>query len=348
MISFVFGVLCAAIALVGLALLKTYSHVPAKELARRARKGDSVAGLLYRAATYGASLRALLWFIIGLTLAGSVIIFAGILPAWLAVCFVALLVWVGFAWIPTTNLSSLGIRLARQLAPPIAWVLDRVQPVTGRLAGLVRRHRPITVRTGLYEKSDLVELLEKQKDQPENRIPHGEINLLQHALTFGDKQVADVLIPTRVVTFVSADEPIGPIVMEELHKSGHSRFPVYDGKEDNIVGILLMRDLLASKKSGKVGDVMRKHVSYVHEDFTLYQTLQAFIKTKQHLFLVVNAFEELVGIITIEDVIEQIVGKLIVDEFDSYDDLRQVAATAAKKEHVEHKKTDSEPSDSEV
>lgn len=345
MIPFLLGIVCAAIAMIGLALLKTYSHVPAKELARRARKGDSVASLLYRAATYGASLRALLWFIIGLALATSVIIFAHILPGWLAVLFVALIVWVGFAWIPTTNLSRIGIRLARQLAPPIAWLLDRIQPVTGRLTGLVRRHRPITVRTGLYEKSDLVELLEKQKDQPENRIAVGEINLLQHALTFGDKLVADVLIPTRVVSFVNAEEPIGPIVMEELHKSGHSRFPVYEGEQSNIVGILLMRDLITNKKSGKVSDIMRKHVSYVHEDFTLYQTLQAFIKTKQHLFIVVNGFEELVGIITIEDVIEQIVGKLIVDEFDNYDDLRQVAATAAHKEHAAHKTADKEPAE---
>jgi len=345
MLSFLFGVVCAAIALIGLALLKTYSHVPAKELARQARKGDTVAGLLYRAATYGASLRVLLWFIIGLALAGSVIIFAGILPTWLAVIFVALIVWVGFAWIPTANLSKLGIRLARQLAPPIAWLLDRLQPLNSRITRFVRRHRPITVRTGLYEKSDLVELLERQKHQPENRIPHGEIDLLQHALTFGEKQVIDVLIPSRVVSFVSVEEPIGPILMEELHKSGHSRFPVFEGTQDKIIGILLMRDLIANKKAGKVADVMRKHVSYVHEDFTLYQTLQAFIKTKQHLFIVVNAFEEQVGIITIEDVIEQIVGKLIIDEFDNYDDLRSVAATAAKKEHAEHQKADKEPAE---
>ncbi|QQS69160.1 CBS domain-containing protein [Candidatus Saccharibacteria bacterium] len=79
---------------------------------------------------------------------------------------------------------------------------------------------------------------------------------------------------------------------------------------------------------------MRRKVTYVHEDFTLYQTLQAFIKTKQHLFIVVNSFEEYVGIITIEDVLERVIGKLIVDEFDRYDDLRAVAAAAAKKDHA--------------
>jgi CBS domain containing-hemolysin-like protein len=81
----------------------------------------------------------------------------------------------------------------------------------------------------------------------------------------------------------------------------------------------------------------------VHEDFTLYQALQAFLKTKHHLFLVVNSFEELVGILTIEDVLEQMIGKPIVDEFDRYDDLRAVAAAAAHKDHTEHKKDKAEP-----
>jgi magnesium and cobalt transporter len=122
--------------------------------------------------------------------------------------------------------------------------------------------------------------------------------------------------------------------MGELHASGHSRFPVYEVKKDNIVGVLYLHDLVATKRSGTVSNIMRRKVTYVHEDFTLYQTLQAFIKTKQHLFIVVNSFEEYVGIITIEDVLERVIGKLIVDEFDRYDDLRAVAAAAAHKDHA--------------
>ena len=124
------------------------------------------------------------------------------------------------------------------------------------------------------------------------------------------------------------------MLMGELHTSGHSRFPVYEAKKDNIVGVLYLHDLVATKQSGVVRTVMRRKVTYVHEEFTLYQTLQAFIKTKQHLFVAVNSFEEYVGIITIEDVLERVIGKLIVDEFDTYDDLRAVAAAAARKDHA--------------
>ena len=343
MISLILGLLCALVALSFLSLLKTYQHIPAREVKRMARAGDTIASSLYRPIAYGASLSVLLWVVVGVAVALSLLLFANSLPFWLALLIALVIIWGGFVWIPGSDLSNLGIFTARRVAGPLAWVLERINPIVSRIAAFVHAHRPIVVHTGLYEKSDLIELLELQKDQPDNRIAAGEIELLTHALSFGDKLVADVLIPRRVVNEVSADEAIGPVLTDELHKSGHSRFPVYEGKKDNIVGILYLRDLIMNKQTGTVRSVMKTHLSYVHEDFTLYQTLEAFIKTKHHLFLVVNAFEEFVGIITVEDVIEQMTGKVIMDEFDNYDDLRAVAAKAAKKEHVEHEKAEAEP-----
>lgn len=343
MLSLILGLVCAAVVLVDLALIKTYRHVPALELKRLARHGDQVAAVFYKPVSYGVSLPVLLWFIAGLSLAGSALLFANSLPGLIAFLLVATIIWIGFVWIPAGRLTKGGIWFAKWAAPAIAWILERIHPLVARVVQFVRRHRPVTIHTGLYEKSDLATLLARQKDQPDNRIAIGEIDLLTHALTFGDKLVFDVLVPKRVVVSASSEEAIGPALMDELHKSGHSRFPVYDGKKDNVVGILYLRDLINTKKTGKVRDVMKKRLSYVHEDFTLYQTLQAFIKTKQHLFLVVNSFEEFTGIITIEDVLEQIVGKVIMDEFDNYEDLRAVATKAAEKEHKDHEKAATEP-----
>jgi CBS domain containing-hemolysin-like protein len=71
-------------------------------------------------------------------------------------------------------------------------------------------------------------------------------------------------------------------------------------------------------------------VFYVHQDKPLDHVLQAFLRTKHHLFLVVNEFEEVTGVISIEDVLETIIGRKIVDEFDQYEDLRAVAKLAAE------------------
>ena len=147
-----------------------------------------------------------------------------------------------------------------------------------------------------------------------------------------------ITIPKRVVSEVLSTDVIGPVLMGELHATGHSRFPVRDaGEKEVIVGVLHARDMVHQMESKPVREVMRSQVQFVHEDYTLYQTLQAFLKTKQHLFVVVNEFEEYVGIVTIEDVLEQVIGRPILDEFDQYDDLRAVAASAAQKDHARHK-----------
>ena len=77
---------------------------------------------------------------------------------------------------------------------------------------------------------------------------------------------------------------------------------------------------------------MSPKVFFVHEELDLSHALNGFIKTKHHLFIVVNNFEEFVGILTIEDVLEQLLGRQIVDEFDAYENLREVALLRAKKE----------------
>jgi CBS domain containing-hemolysin-like protein len=337
MIGFISGLVLAAATLVFWTLERTYQHVPTKELKRLARQGDDVAALLYRSAAFGASLRVLL---LGGMLVFGVLSLACLVASigfWITIALLLVIGAVGaFALVPSAELTRSGLWLAKQTAPGLGWLLERAQPFIGTILRFVRKHRPVQVHTGLYEKSDLVELLEQQKHQPDSRIAVSEIALLQHSLTFGDKFVSDALVPKRVVKMVASDEAIGPILMDELASSGHSRFPVFDGKRDNIVGILYLRDLVGTKKTGRVDGIMGKRLTYVHEDFTLYQTLQAFLKTKQHLFLVVNSFEELVGIITIEDVLEQMIGRAIVDEFDRYEDLRAVAAAAARKDHRDH------------
>jgi putative hemolysin len=145
------------------------------------------------------------------------------------------------------------------------------------------------------------------------------------------------MVPRRIVKMVNHSDQVGPVLMDELYDSGFSRFPVYNGNTDVLVGTLYLRDLVEGRQGGTVGDVARKEVYYVHEDETLYQVLHAFIRTKHHMFVVINSFEEFVGIITIEDVIEQAIGRKIEDEFDKYDDVRAVAKAHAEKEHKSHK-----------
>lgn len=332
------GAIFAVLALVAIGLQRTYYHIPLKELKRRARSGDQLAEFLYKPVAYGVSLKALLWSLVIIFSSIALVCFSRATTPWFGFFLVAFFIWLGFLWIPSSQLTGFGARLAIWLTPAITWLVRVLNPILERIGGFVRKHRPLKVHTGLYQKEDIVELLEKQKQQPDSRISHGEIALLQHALSFGDKLVRDVTVPRRAVRMVSAQDTIGPLLMDELHKSGFSRFPVHEADANVVTGTLYMKDLLRARQGGKVASVVRPEVFYVNEDFTLYQALQAFLKTKHHLFVVVNSFEEIVGIITIEDILEQVIGRQIVDEFDQYENLREVAGAAAQKDRQERQK----------
>lgn len=338
MILFIVALVLAGLALLCIALRKTYAIIPPKELKRQARAGDTLAKVLYRAVAYGTSLPLLLWTIIVISTAASFVILAQIVPPFLAFVTEVLIIGYGFVWMPHGDVSQIGVRIVVWLTPAVTWLLSHLQPLFGRIGTWVAAHRPVTVHTGLYEREDFLTLIDRQRGQEDSRFSSDELSLLTHALTYGDKIVSDVMVPRKVVRSIKAEETVGPIMMGELHDSGHSRFPVYQDSEENIVGTLFLRDLINARKGGHVRSIMDASVFYVHEDYTLEQALHAFLKTKRHMFIVVNSFEEFVGIITIEDILEQVIGHKIIDEFDRYDDMRAVALHQAEKEHKNRKK----------
>lgn len=348
MVHLIVVILLAALTLAAIALQKTYAKVPKHEIRRRAQHGDPSAEILIKATSYGVSLQVLLWGVIGVSAAAFFLVAGHLLPWPLALICILLVLWVGFAWLPNTRVTALSQKVTQWLSPSIGWLLGYIHPALEAIGRTAQSYSTPQHHTALYQKEDLLELLERQKQQTDNRMSRQEIDIASHALTFGSKLVRDIFIPQSQVVSVNVNDTIGPILMGELHKSGHSRFPAYDGKKQNIVGMLYLHDLLDKTHGGQVKEVIQKPVNYVHEEQTLYQTLQAFLNTKRHLFVVVNRFEEIIGIITIEDVLEQIIGQPIVDEFDQYEDLRAVAARMANKIHKDQKHQTPQPVEDEA
>lgn len=194
-----------------------------------------------------------------------------------------------------------------------------------------------TDTAGFYSKDELLAEIDRDRDV----LDKDEKLLIRQALLYQDMLVRDIMIPRSVVVTVEADETVGPLLLDRLHKSGHSRFPVVEGDLDHIQGVLYMHDLVPlDPKSKKVSNVMNPKVFYVHQEKSLDHVLQAFLRTKHHLFMVVNEFEEVMGVVSIEDVLETIIGRKIVDEFDQYEDLRAVAKLAADERRKARKGTD--------
>ena len=162
-------------------------------------------------------------------------------------------------------------------------------------------------------------------------LSNDEKKLLLSAMSFKDELVKDVMTPRSMIESINKEEVLGPLVLDDLHKKGYSRFPVIENDVDHVIGILHLRDVLtldAAKKhaTSRAEAAMEARVFYIHEEQTLEHALNSFIKTHHHLFIVVNEYRETVGLLTLEDAIEALLGREIIDEFDEHEDLRAVAA----------------------
>lgn len=323
--------------LVIVSLLGAIRAVPLQELRRQARSSQtSDAQALYRLASYGISLDIFLWVLISADFT-LLILAAADLAWWLVTTVILFAAWLA---VLRHRVGRWPMLIARYSAIPAGWLLAYLDPVLAWLAGLTRQ-KSFRRHTGAYEKDDLLEIIASQANQTDNRVDELDLQTALGALTFGDKTVSSVMTPKRRVKVVSADEPIGPILMDELHASGFSRFPVIRGpvKTTNwqIIGTLYLRDLIGYTGEGKTKDLMEKKVFFVNESQSLREALGAFLKTGHHMLIVTNNFEETTGVLNIEDVVEQILGEPITDEFEHYGDQRAVSGMETKKTSGHHK-----------
>ena len=217
-------------------------------------------------------------------------------------------------------------RYAMQLYEKVEPGLLKVIDHHPNIFRLIRTVSPSVEDTTLSSKDELRHLVQESG----SLLSDDERQSMLSILSFQGRLVKDSMTPRAAIETIKKTEILGPVVMDDLHKKGHSRIPVIDQDLDHIVGILYVQDLLTieggKRYTRTVEKAMSKKVFYIKETQTLDQALAAFIKTKHHLFVVVNEFRETVGLLSLEDVMEALIGRQVIDEFDVHDDLRAVAA----------------------
>ena len=173
------------------------------------------------------------------------------------------------------------------------------------------------------EPQDREELLGVLRDAAERGLIDADaLTMLEGVLEVGDLQVRDIMVPRVQMVSVRRHES-STRILSVVVESGHSRFPVMDEDRDNIVGILLAKDLLRltttqARERFDIREFMRPAV-FVPESKRLNVLLKEFRRNRNHMAIVVDEYGGVSGLCTIEDVIEQIVGE-IDDEFDVEDD----------------------------
>lgn len=160
-------------------------------------------------------------------------------------------------------------------------------------------------------------LIDRIRDAEEQHIIDPDtVAMMEGALLVSETKVRDIMVPRTDIVFI--DEDASPAeFLPAVIESAHSRFPVFDDKHENVLGILLAKDLLryyAGEEEFNVRDMLRPAV-FIPESKPLNVLLKEFRKNRNHIAIVVDEYGGVAGLITIEDVLEQIVGD-IEDEYD--------------------------------
>ncbi|KAF0814040.1 Magnesium and cobalt efflux protein CorC [Andreprevotia sp. IGB-42] len=168
------------------------------------------------------------------------------------------------------------------------------------------------------DRGELVDILHSAFER--HLLDADALGMIEGVLNVGDMQVRDVMVPRSqmdVIDIAQSPDQFIPFVMQ----TAHSRFPVIDGNKDDVLGVLLAKDLLRYYAEGEdnfsVRDMLRPAV-YIPESKRLNVLLKDFRNNRNHMAIVVDEYGGVAGLITIEDVMEQIVGD-IEDEYD-YDE----------------------------
>jgi magnesium and cobalt transporter len=144
-----------------------------------------------------------------------------------------------------------------------------------------------------------------------------ELNMIEGVLQVDDMQVRDIMIPRGQMVVLDHEDSF-PEIIQKITDSGHSRFPVIDDDKDDVVGILLAKDLLQlsldQSQDFEINEYIRP-ASFIPESKRLNVLLKDFRHNRSHMAMIVDEYGGVSGLITIEDVLEQIVGK-IDDEHD--------------------------------
>ena len=171
----------------------------------------------------------------------------------------------------------------------------------------------------------LIETLAEAEDKA--IISPEALAMLEGVIRMADRTADDIMVPAPRMDVLDIHAPFEAL-LDQVIRTAHSRFPVYEGARENIIGVLMAKDLLKLQRSPtlKLRALLRP-VNFIPETKGLYDLLREFRSNHYHLSIVVDEFGNIAGLVTMEDVLEQIVGE-IEDEFDTPDEEGDIFALA--------------------
>lgn len=241
----------------------------------------------------------------GFIATGLIVIFGEIIPQ-ATFSRYALKIGADTAWI-----VKIFIVLFSPICLPIAWLLDI----------FLGKEMPT-----IYSKKELMKIVEEHESYTESDVDEDEERIIKGALSYSNKTVGEIMTPRTVVYSLSADIILDKKTLNSIKQEGFTRIPIYKDSIDNITGILYAKDLINIKLGSTLKDIHRKEKKIiVNKNLHLDEMFNIFIKSKVHIAFVKDEYQGLEGVITLEDILEEILRVEIVDETDTVVDLQKEA-----------------------
>lgn len=251
--------------------------------------------------------------------------FPGPVGALIATAVMTVLIVVFSEILPKTLAIARADDVARALSIPTWWVVRIFGPLANGAQWIVRQTlRPFGIKLSM--ETDVLAAHEEIRGAVEYHHSEGLVeardrHMLGGVLDLAEMDVTQVMVHRRTISMIDAALPAKELIAELL-ETGHSRVPLYRDEPENVVGVLHAKDVLAAiaKSGGKMDELdipaLAREPWFIPETTSLKDQLAAFLKRQVHFALVVDEYGALQGLITLEDILEEIVGE-IEDEHDS-------------------------------
>ncbi len=232
--------------------------------------------------------------------------------------------------------KNIGVAYRKGLQPiiagPLTGMVKLLRPVTWLCNMIVRVFMPTTTANANASGDEIILLA--QRGAKDGSLTDTESIIIANALSLDDITVRKIMTPRPVITALNRSSTVGE-VLAKYPNLPFARIPVLGRNIDDIVGLVRRRDLLKAKANDQDADLVEKHMQEIHfipETATVANALQVFLKTHQQLLVAVDEFGSISGVVTMEDVFEQLIGREIFEKDDLAVDMRALAQARLAKQ----------------
>ena len=224
--------------------------------------------------------------------------------------------------------KTIGVAYAFKLAPVITYPLRAMvfllKPIVWLSRSMTKWLPQKVEDTISSQELQTIAALSRQSGD----IEENEAQVINNILDLKDKIVRQVMTPRTVTFSINEHITVGNAMATLTELSSHSRIPIYNREPDNVTGIVMRKDILqaaAERKDKLTLSRFKRPAHFVPGTAPLHRILIDFFDRRQHLFIVVDEYGTMTGVISMEDVLEEIVGREIIDESDKTKDMRELA-----------------------